>query len=228
MKDSKEIRGTKKWYVALAVLLCSFGIVNAQNKEDHLEPVGGIFDMYDFQFEYYSKVRKILFDGLTDRPEIRFQVMPSFTPEDVLDIEFDRGKDVYYMVYHIAEQMIWHNKQSENIEIERFRIVIDKESVKLIKSLFSNAIAQVRFRPLVVEGGKVTVGTDGINYYFTVNEHEAGIKSGKVWSPERGTKMDRLVAIGNKLIELAKSDARVVKFDDTLRKEINELITELE
>lgn len=214
--------------VVTLVLVFNIGVINAQNKGDHLEPVGGIFDGYDFQFEYYSKVRKILFDGLTDRPEIRFQVMPSFTPENVLHIEFDRGKDVYYMVYHIAEQMIWHNKQSENIEIERFRIVIDKESVKLIKSLFSNAIAQVRFRPPVVEGGKVIVGTDGVDYYFTINEHEGGIKSGKVWPPKRGTKMDRLVAIGNKLIELAKSDARVVKFDDALQKEINELINELE
>lgn len=179
-------------------------------------------------FRYYSKVRKILLNGLSDKPEIRFQVMPSFTPENVLDIEFDRAKDVYYMVYHIAEQKIWHNKQSENIKVERFRIVIDKESVRLIKSLFSNAIVQVRFTPLVVEGGKVVIGTDGVDYYFTVNEHEGGIKSGKVWSPERGTKMDRLVAIGNKLIELAKSDARVVKFDNVLQKEINELISELE
>ena len=214
--------------VVTLVLVFNIGVMNAQNKEDHLEPVGGFFDVYDFQFEYYSKVREILLNGLSDKPEVRFQVMPSFTPENVLDIEFDRGKDVYYMVYHIAEQMIWHNKQSENIEIERFRIVIDKESVKLIKSLFSNAIAQVRFTPLVVEGGKIIVGTDGVDYYFTVNEHECGIKSGKVWSPERGTKMDRLVAIGNKLIELAKSDARVVKFDDALRKEISELIAELE
>lgn len=214
--------------IVALVLVFDIGVVNAQNKGDHLEPVGGIFDGSDFQFEYYSKVRKILFDGLTDRPEIRFQVIPSFTPENVLDIEFDREKDVYYMVYHIAEQNIWYKKQSENIEIERFRIVIDKESVKLIKSLFSNAIAQVRFTPLVVEAGKIIVGTDGVDYYFTVNEHECRIKSGKVWSPKRGTKMDRLVAIGNKLIELAKSDARVVKFDDALQKEINELINELE
>ena len=69
--------------------MCNIGITTAQN-DDHLKPVGGIYDIYDFEFEYYSKVRKVLFNGLTDSPEIRFQVIPSFIPESVLDIEFDR------------------------------------------------------------------------------------------------------------------------------------------
>jgi hypothetical protein len=209
------------------ILLCNIGIIKAQNKDDHLEPVCGIFNIYDYQFEYYSRVRKVLFSGLSDRPEIRFQVMPSFTPENVLDIELDRGNDKYFIIYHICEQMIWYNEKWEKVKVSRFKTEIDKESVKLIKTLFSIAIAQVRFPPTVEEGGLITIGFDGTNYYFTVNEYGYGIKSGIVWSPSKGSKMEKLVAIGNKLIEFAKSTKEIVKFDDKLQKEIEELIDEL-
>ena len=204
----------------------NIGIIKAQSRGDHLEPVRDIFNIYDFQFEYYSKVRKVLFNGLSDNTEIRFQVMPSFTPENVLEIEFDNEK--YYLIYHICKQMIWSNEKWENVKVSRFKTEIDKESVKLIKSLFSKAIAQVRFPPTMEEGKMISVGCDGENYYFTVNEFGYGIKSGFVWSPNNGTKMSKLVAIGNKLIELAKSKKPRVKFDDKLQKEIEELINMFE
>ena len=214
-------------FAVTLILLCNIGITTAQNRGDNLEPVRGIFNIYDYQFEYYSRVRKVLFSGLLDRPEIRFQVMPSFTPENVLDIEFDRDNNKYYIIYHICEQTIWYNEKWEKVKVSKFKTEIDKESVKLIKSLFSKAIAQVRFPPTVEEGEMITVGTDGTTYYFTVNEYGYGIKSGYVWSPRNGTKMNKLVAVGNKLIELAKSNKEIVKFDDKLQKEIEELIDEL-
>ena len=40
--------------------------------------------------------------------------------------------------------------------------------------------------------------------------------------------MGKLVAIGDKLIELAKSEKEIVKIDEDLRKEIETLIAELE
>ena len=52
-------------------------------------------------------------------------------------------------------------------------------------------------------------------------------KSGVVHSPDERTKMGKLVAIGDKLIELAKSNKEMVKFDEQLQKEINDLIDEL-
>jgi len=214
-------------FAVTLVFLCNIGITTAQNRDDNLEPVRGIFNIYDFQFEYYSRVRKVLFNGLLDRPEIRFQVMPSFTPENVLDIEFDRDNNKYYIIYHICKQMIWSNEKWTEVKVSKFKTEIDKESVKLIKSLFSKAIAQVKFPPIVEEGGWVTLGLDGENYYFTVNEYGYGIKSGTVWSPSKGTKMEKLVDIGNKLIELAKSEREVVKFDEKLQKEIEELIDDL-
>ena len=90
--------------------MCScviLGILKAQTYKEHLEPLGTIYDIYNYQFEYYSVVRKVLFNGLTDIPIIRFQVMPSFTPENVLDIEYNREKNKYFIVYHICDKMIW-------------------------------------------------------------------------------------------------------------------------
>ena len=71
----------------------------------------------------------------------------------------------------------------------------------------------------------ITLRADGENYYFTVNEF--GIKSGTVWSPSKGTKMEKLADIGNKLIELAKLERGIVEFDKKLQEEIEELIHKL-
>ncbi|HKJ80494.1 MAG TPA: hypothetical protein VJ954_00610, partial [Ignavibacteriaceae bacterium] len=85
----------RKLYIVIFILF--FFTINtiAQNKEplppppsskpNNLEPVDGIFNALNFKFEYYSKVRIILFKNLSDLPEIRFLVIPSFSPESVLD-----------------------------------------------------------------------------------------------------------------------------------------------
>jgi len=205
-------------FAIVCTLLCNIGITKAQNNYDHLEPVGGIYDILDYQFEYYSQVRKILFSGLTDRPEIRFQVMASFTPESVLDIQFDRDNNKYYLIYHICEKSIWYSDNRKNIKVNKFKTEIDKESVELIKSLFEIAIAQVKYRKEEI------VGFDGTDYYFSINKY--GLKSGTIWSPSNKTKMGKLVDIGEKLIELAKPKKEIVKIDKKLQKEIEELIDE--
>lgn len=210
----------KNMYRILVVvyLLGNIGYTNAQTN-DHLKPVSSIYDIYDFQFEYYSKVRKILFEGLTDSPEIRFQIMPSFTPENVLDIEFERESNTYYLVYHICEKMIWYNEKWDHIKVDKYRTKIEEESVELIKSLFTIAISQTRFPD------KETRGFDGENYYFSINDF--GLKTGEIWTPMKGTKMRKLVDIGYELIELAKSKEESVKIDNGLRKNIENLMGEL-
>ena len=194
--------------------------VKAQYKEDHLEPVASIFDISNIKFEYYSKVRKVLFNGLSDTPEIRFLVIPSFSPENVLDIEFDRDNNKYYIVYHICEKKIWYNKKWYKVKVKKYKKEIDKESVKLIKSLFEKAIARTKFTE-----NETLVFTDGTQYYFSVNKF--GLKSGTVWSPSDGTKMRKLVDIGTELIKLAKSENEVVKINKDLRRKIENLMEEL-
>jgi len=202
-------------FALILMLLCNIGITKAQNNEDHLVPVVGIYDIFDFQFEYYSRVRKVLFDGLTDSPEMRFQIMPSFSPESVLIIDDDS------IIYRICKQMIWRNENWKNVKVIKFKAAIDRKSVELIKSPFETAISQVRF------SGEYEKGFDGENYYFSIFELGYGTKSGTVWSPDKGSKMEKLVDVGNKLIELVKSSNEKVEIDNELQNEIETLIKEL-
>jgi len=206
-----------KFLFLVNLLVSTFNTVIAQS--DHLEPTLGIFNIYDYQFEYYSNVRKILFDGLTDTPEIRFLKMPSFTPENVLDIEYDRTSNNYYLIFHICEKMIWDNDKWKKTKVIKVRKIITKKSVDLIKELFEKAIMQVQYPK------EVTRGLDGENYYFSI--YKNGIKSGKIWSPDQGTRMHRLVEIGNMLIELSKSNLEPVEFNATFKEDIIKLTNEL-
>ena len=201
------------------ILLGNFGIIKAQKNSDHLEPVGGIYEIYDFEFEYYSKVRKVLFKGLTDSPEIRFQIMPSFTPENVLDIEYDDENEKYYIIHHSCEKMIWYNKNWENVKVIKHKSEIDKQSVELLKSLFGKAISKTRYLE------NESLGFDGVQYYFSYRNSTT--KSGTKWSPKKETKIGKLVEIGSELIELVKTEKMKVKINKELKEKIGKLIIEL-
>jgi hypothetical protein len=208
-----------KLIILIILFLIAFsGITKAQTNNDHLEPVGGIFDIYDFQFEYYSKVRKVLFKDLSDKPEIRFLTMPSFTSENVLQIDYDREKSNYYCIYHICESMIWNNKNWENVTVKKYSRAIEKQSVELIKSLYDLAISQTKFYK------DETIGVDGANYYFSIDKQ--GQKSGTVWSPNDNTRMAELIAISCELIKKTKeqNDHTIIVFDNDFRERIKKLM----
>ena len=86
-------------------------------QSDHLEPASSVFNVLDYQFEYYSKVRNILFKDLDDNPEFRFFVMPSFSPENVLDICLNRDTKKYFITYHIGDNSIWYSMNTEEIKV---------------------------------------------------------------------------------------------------------------
>ena len=210
---------------AIICLLCT--TIFAQSNGAHLVPTCGVFDMWDWRLEYRSKVREILFNGLSDRPIIRFIALPSFNAERV--VEINREQDRLFIVYHVSERRIWRNQNRENIRVKRFRTEIDTESVNLIRSLFGIATSQVRFRETIIdESGRmrITAGFDGTSYYF-IFDCPSGRRSGTIWSPPRGSKMRRLVDIGNRLIDLAKSEQEKVSFDIEFQKEIQQLIDDL-
>jgi len=221
--------------VLIFIIFCNVGFTKAQNRGDHLEPLQSIYDYSDSSIEYHMKVRKILFSGLSDSPEIRFLEIPSFTPENVLDIEYDRKQNKYYIIYHICEESIWYNQSKEQINVNKFKVEIDKASFVLIQKLFDLAIAGVKFSPtptpeIQADGTEmlsVLANVDGTNYYITTSTWGHYKKTGTVWSPGRGTTMERLVNIGHQLVELAKSQKEKVEIDEKLKDEIEELINEL-
>ena len=187
---------------------------------DHLIPGSDIYSIFDYQFDYYSNVRTVLFKGLSDKPEVRFLVMPSFTSENVLDIQKDNKEDKYYLVYRICERMIWSNKNKEEIKVKEYKAEFDSASVQLIKSLFLKAIKQTKYPEIEIDG------RDGITYHFFAWDY--GLKTGTVWSPQT-PKMRQLVEIGNELINLAKkSDGSIISFNKNFIKDIEKLDKELE
>lgn len=194
----------------------------AQTENDHLEPIGSVWELFDYQFEYYPRVRKVLYEGLTDKPEIRFLVISSFTPENVLDIQQDRENWKYFLIYHIVEKPIWNNENWENVEVKEYKVEIDGKSVERIKGLFLKAILQTKYK------SEIEKGIDGENYHFFAWDY--GVKSGEIWSPSEGMKprMTKLVEIGNDLIELAKTGKEKVSFDKKFINKIERLMKELE
>lgn len=192
----------------------------AQTENDHLEPEQSFWDFYNYQVDYYTKVREKLSVDHVDSPEIRLFVMPSFTPENMLLIEeSNKINGKYYLVYRIGDKMIWYNKDWENVRVKEFRMEIDSKSVELIRSLFLKALYQTRYYK------EETFGKDGTTYHFSA--WDWGMKSGTVWSPST-PKMTKLVEIGNDLIELAKSGKEKVAFDKVLIGKIEKLMKELE
>lgn len=175
-----------KTFLIVVLTILIFGSLKAQ---EHLEPVGGVFDIYDHQFEYYPKVREILLKNSYDSPDARFLMLPSFDGETVVDLLNENDK--YTLEYRKAERNIWYSLSDKKIEvkIKSVKKDISKEDAELIINLFEKLIMQVRYPETKI------YGTDGVNYYFS-----SGNKSGKVWSPNANTKMSRLVDIGNDLM----------------------------
>ena len=202
------------------MLLCLQGITKAQSKDDHLEPVSRIYDIYDPQFEYYFEIRKILFRGLTDSPEIRFHGESSKELKEVFDIEFDIDKNKYYITYRFFRKLVWQNGKLTEHKMDKFKTEIDKTAVDLIKSLFDIAISQVRFSEKEIKK------FDRADYYFSVKINDR-LKTGMVWSPSEESKMSKLVDIGQKLAVLARFEKKRVTLDEKLQKEIEDLINEL-
>lgn len=205
--------------IIILIILGSCLNLKSQENNDHLEPVQSIYSIYDFQFEYYSKVRKILFNGLSDSPVVRFQVLPSFSPEYVVDIEHNRETEAYFVIYHKCKKSIWYNNKRKDMKVEKHQTEISKESALKFKELFKAAILKTKFPTNEV------VGLDGANYYFSYEEY--GLKSGTIWSPSEGTNMSKLIETAHQLIEIAKSKKSNYKLSKSEIENIDKLIIEI-
>lgn len=197
-------------------LLFCFPNVNGQN--ENLEPVGSVFD--EFSYQYYTMVRKVLMNGMSNYPEVRFLIIPSFSVEEVVAIE--RENDKYFIVHHKMEKSIWYTEENqEEIKVIKKKIEIFKSDAKFYKELFQKAINNRKYPENEIWGN------DGTNYYFTANDGR--LKTGTVWSPKSGSKMDRLKKIGYSLISLATTtkNGQVAKLKKELTEKIEKLSTEL-
>jgi hypothetical protein len=223
----------KKNKIFIVMVLFIMSINSASSQTNHLIPESGIFNAPNFQIEYYSKVRKILFQGMDFRPIIRLVILPSFSPESVLEVEFNRSTNKMYVVYQIAEEMIANNPNWEQTKLKSIKKEITNESAKFIQRLFQAAVAGIKEsddEQITQVGDNYTltvkhVGVDGENYFFTANVPIP--KTGTTWSPPTESKMGRIVNIGLEVINLARNEKEPIEFDSKLKEKMTQLTAEL-
>ncbi|MDX1587016.1 MAG: hypothetical protein R3222_09735 [Balneolaceae bacterium] len=198
--------------------------VKAQFEDDHLEPVDQYFSLSDSDLEYFRNMKEILFEGLSQNPEIRILVLPSFHPEYVLDIMEEKESERRVVYLNVAKDYIYHvetQEELERIELMKFRKQIEEDSFDLIYKLFQTVIYQVRYN----KPERFLVRADGTNYYFSV--FDDGLKSGTIWSPSKGSKMGRLIDISERIFKLATENNSFLKVDGELETKIETLIDDL-
>jgi hypothetical protein len=167
--------------------------------QDHLEPADNIFSILNYELIYYSKVREKLFSGLSDLPETRFLLMPSFSGEKILDIEKSEKDGTYQLILQECESSIWYAEKKDAIKVIKTNKKITKASAQLVHTLYLKATS-------LGYPKENLLGNDGTNYYFMARDF--GLKSGTVWSPSKNSNIAELVSISNDIMELEKKCSR--------------------
>ena len=200
--------------------LTTFG----QPGEDHLEPTDGYFNMYGFLHDYYPFIYEHLIKDLSDNPVARMLMLSSFSPENVVSIESaDSEEKSYKVIFKECKENLWYKENKNTIEVTAYEQDIDTATVNLVRKVFK----KVFFKTSYYDNN--LMGPDGVRYIFTGFVLDSGIRTGEVWSPDEGTKMDELVGLGESLIRLAKAnnDDDRLKFNKEIKDKGQRLLKRL-
>ena len=215
---------TKSKTFILLLILSSYICYSQEENElitleqtEHLLPLDGILNSYDFYYEYYSNIRRTLFKGLSDSPRIQFVCTPSFENEYILHVQDST------IIYRRTNSNIWYSKNIDSITFTEFRSSINMESIELLQNLYRAAIKQTKHQIIEPKDYDNLLSiNDGVTYIFTV--YNMGNKSGQSKSPKEGTSIFNLVEISEELIsKLKKSDGKNIKIKGSLKKKIENL-----
>lgn len=205
------------------LLSCLFLGWTGYAQDDHLMPERGYFSSYPFQNAYYSQIRHILLDSLSDRFVVRIVVVPSFSPEYVLSIKQGNTNSAFVLVHRTASRSIWSEqfraKNYETIRVNEQRKNLPQPLASHLIKLFGLAVNQTRYPE------QRSLGTDGTNYYVTVDNF--GWRGGYTWSPRQGSLMDKLVSIVEQLTPLTLND-QPVEFIEKLSTDAQTLYQDLQ
>jgi len=142
-------------------------------KSQSLEPNKSIFEIFDFQFEYYSKLRTKLFKNLADNPKIRLVINESFSLESVFQIE--KSENGYVAKVNTVNKSVYYTKDLDSVSLIEFNSKINSSDVELLSKVYQKIIANTHHRYTNM------IGLDGGTYNFSV--WDFGLKSGVIWSP---------------------------------------------
>ena len=220
----------------------SISIVAQCERSEHLEPVSGVFDDFDHSIEYDLKLREYFLSELPERYELRYIVKPSFEYEYVFQINRIENSDNLKVILLIGGNSIWNDVVSrkpyeenpysekgkvgfdkdnpppipkDKFKIKRYEASLSTQDFHVIKDLMDIVILQTKYTPPTG-----LIGTDGTTHFFSVSLD--WYKSGQIWSPKEGSKMDRLIKIFEEMCKRTKRK-RTLKINGELENQIQEL-----
>jgi len=185
--------------------------------QHHLEPSDSYFDLNNIQYDYYQRIRSLLFEDLAE-PKIRMIVLPSFSKEYILQIEENKNSPeiLNIVLREPVEGSIW-TIQDENpklkINTKTYNSKLSKEDFSLLYQMLYSAIINARFK---IDD---SMGLDGTTYYFSIWDN--GMKSAKIWSP-RYPQLEELVNVMQSLAEKIKTE-KVISFSNEMKDSIVDL-----
>ncbi|MBD1397585.1 hypothetical protein H9Q13_10440 [Pontibacter sp. JH31] len=188
------------------ILSCRLGFSQGS---DHLVPVEGYFHSFvnsEVLETYYERTQETLFKGIGENQYfVRVVILPSFQPEKLLSVEsqeeglvlLKRTVDIPIWAY-VSPHVSSPNRELKLIEQ---KVRISEEIATELKELFLIALYKTQY-PEAPQ-----MGLDGTSYYFITHKQWAGTMAGKVWSPNKGTKMYELVELTELMEKLTQSTA---------------------
>ncbi len=185
---------------------------------DYLTPCPDLGEIIPQIEDYESDLYKVNLKDFNDQPIARYIVQPSFGFEYAFQIQQDQD-DNYVLLANCLNTSLWNCDNRDTIQPIQYIIKIEKELTKAISNLFQMVL-------LPVNGPCYGFGQDGITYRLYTYDTEKGLLCGEIWSPNKGSKMFKLISFCDATFDYVKSPSDKAKND--LIKQINDLLVMLE
>lgn len=165
-----------------------------------LEPEEGLFG-FRMHNAYFQAVGERLLSS-TQYRKCQVVFLPSFSEESAVYVKYDNdNKTAPPIVVSVKfERQLWNEMHTQSkgpshikLPVNRLEAPINPEIALVLERAWDAMLSRVRYPEKVVHG------VDGEFYHFANFELGVGYRTGKVWSPDKGTFAHDLVAIGKSL-----------------------------
>lgn len=211
-----------RWAVIASFLFAGAAAAPAsQQQAPDLRPVDGVYSSPSLVDPYHIAIR----DALLAEHEYRkcqMVVLPSFRPEWVVYVVHDDAQRPGRLIYKAMRKMLWGEMQRQiekdapdprsysvgpEAEVAALRKVtkevdvrvvdLDASTIAVLERAWLDMLARTRY------SAQLELGMDGTSYVAANWSRATGPQSGETWSPEKGTPTYDLVAIAERLRDLA-------------------------
>jgi hypothetical protein len=199
-----------------------------QQQAPDLRPVDGVYSSPSAVLEPYRIAVRDALLAEHDYRKCQMVVLPSFQAEWVVYVVQDdtQRPSPGRLFYKAMRKMLWAEMQSQiekdapnprsysvgpeaqvaalrkvKKEVDVRVVDLDASTIAVLEGAWSAMLARTRYPPAQQE--ILTIGVDGETYVAANWSFGAGSRSGETWSPEKGTPTYDLVAIAERLRDLA-------------------------